>query len=219
MKTTGEIRHPIVGQVPRGLFFIGVGLLVSGIAWQFSQTPRSVHIPGALLLMCYLGWLLLESPVTFHRGSAKPLDTATLLAYGTSRIGLIATAEVIPIEWHRWSNWLILPFAVFCAGVALRLIAMRTLGQWYSHHVARGAGQQAVTSGPYRFIRHPAYAGMLVANVALTTFFFNVGSALFMAALAAAVVWRLLVEERVLRDMPGYAAYASGKNRLIPMVW
>lgn len=219
MKNVSTIRQSIVGRVPQFLFFIGAGLLVFGIAWQFSRTPRSLHIPGGVLLICYLGWLLLESPVTFQRGEAKPLDTATLLAYIGSRLGLIASAEFIPIEWHQWSNWLLLPFVAFCAGVALRLVAMRTLGRWYTHHVARGAGQQAVTSGPYRFIRHPAYAGMLVANLALTTFFFNIGSALFMAALAAAVVWRLLVEERVLHDMPGYAAYASGKNRLIPMVW
>jgi protein-S-isoprenylcysteine O-methyltransferase Ste14 len=219
MRRVAIINKRIVRYVPRCLFFIGTAVLIAGIARQFVLTPRSLHVAGGVFLICYFGWLLLETPVTFQRARAEPADAATLLAYGTARLGLVVAATVLPIEWRHWTDWLLLPFAVFFAGVALRVVAMRTLGRWYSHHVARGAGQRTVTSGPYRFIRHPAYTGMLVAHVALVAFFLNTLSLLFMAALTAAVVWRLLVEERVLRDMPGYSTYAAGRRRLIPGVW
>lgn len=209
----------LVIRAPRILFVAAVIVLGIGIARQFAQESETFHLAGGVLLSCYLAWLFLEMPITFRRAPAKPADMGTLLAYALARLGLLIVATQIPAQWRSWAAWMIVPLAAFVTGVALRLIAMRTLGRWYSHHVASGTGQRTVTSGPYRVIRHPAYAGMLIANISLTAFFFNPMSVVFLLLLATAVTWRILVEERVLHNMPGYSAYSARKHRLIPGVW
>ena len=83
------------------------------------------------------------------------------------------------------------------------------------------ADQRVVETGPYAVLRHPMYAGagilLLGSGVALGTWW-AVAPAV---ALMAAIVWRLLDEERFLSaNLPGYDAYRlRTRYRLIPGVW
>ena len=212
-------RKHVAIRAPHFLFAIGIIVLAVGIRRQFLQVSEPVHLAGGILLSCYLAWIFLETPITFRQAPTEPAETATLLAYALARLAVVVTATVLSTQWQGWADWMLIPMVAFIAGVALRLIAMRTLGRWYSHHVASGADQQAVTWGPYRVIRHPAYAGTLVAHIGVVAFFLNPLSVIFMMLLVVAIIWRIRVEERVLRDIPGYSAYSCGKPRLIPGVW
>jgi protein-S-isoprenylcysteine O-methyltransferase Ste14 len=49
-----------------------------------------------------------------------------------------------------------------CAGAALRVLAVRCLGKYFRTRVSMEDGQALVRWGPYRFIRHPAYAGAML---------------------------------------------------------
>ena len=82
-------------------------------------------------------------------------------------------------------------------------------------------GHTVISSGPYRFVRHPGYtAGLLAAitsGIALGSWIST-----FIAPIALALlVWRTMVEDRMLqRDLPGYADYAARvQYRLVPGVW
>ena len=82
-------------------------------------------------------------------------------------------------------------------------------------------GHTVISTGPYRFVRHPGYtAGLLAAitsGIALgswiSTFIVPIAFALF--------VWRTIVEDRMLqRDLPGYADYAARvRYWLVPGIW
>jgi protein-S-isoprenylcysteine O-methyltransferase Ste14 len=82
-------------------------------------------------------------------------------------------------------------------------------------------GHSVITTGPYRFVRHPGYAAALLAAV---TSGIALGSwiSTFIAPIAlVGLVWRTMVEERMLQsDLPGYADYAARvRYRLVPGIW
>ena len=82
-------------------------------------------------------------------------------------------------------------------------------------------GQTVVSTGPYRYVRHPMY-GTTIVFIVGTTLLLGSWYGLFLGAiLVAMIVFRAIQEERVLRlELPGYEAYmARVKYRLIPYVW
>jgi len=82
-------------------------------------------------------------------------------------------------------------------------------------------GHSVVSSGPYAVIRHPGYAGVLLAHLALP-FALESISALLPTALATLFfVARASREERTLQDcLAGYRQYqARVRWRLLPGVW
>ncbi|GAA3194968.1 methyltransferase family protein [Dactylosporangium siamense] len=191
------------------IFGTAVGILAGG---------ASVHRadPAALVVIgLYALWLLVEAPVAL-RATSAPQDAWTIVPYGAARLATLACCLLAAGERPAWF-WA--SAAVFAGGVGLREVAIRTLGRFYSHHVVRRSDQVAVTHGPYRMIRHPAYAGMILAHVGLVGCFPGPAGVLALCALVASIVWRLRVEEQVLWDMPGYRDYAVGRKRLVPGVW
>jgi protein-S-isoprenylcysteine O-methyltransferase Ste14 len=77
-----------------------------------------------------------------------------------------------------------------------------------------------VVSGPYRFTRHPAYAGMIIANAGIFMYFFNwVTICVFLFILLPAILLRIAVEERTLFGIEGYSEFAKERKRLFPAVW
>ena len=81
--------------------------------------------------------------------------------------------------------------------------------------------QRVITTGPYRIVRHPMYAGAVVLLAATPLALGSWWSLLVVPLFIGVIVWRLLDEERVLAaTLPGYAAYlATTRARLIPGIW
>lgn len=213
MSTLGPARSRWLLHAPRILFFVALAVLLAGVALQWPGGSRLARVQ----IVLYLGWLLSEVPVTF-RGVTAMKESHTLVPYALARIATIA-ACVLPPAPATSPPLAVAGLALFVAGVAMRAVAIKTLGRFYTHHVARRTDQVAVTTGLYRFVRHPAYCGMLLAHVGLVVGFASPLSVWGLLMLFAAVIWRIRVEERALWDMPGYAEYATGKARLCPGVW
>jgi protein-S-isoprenylcysteine O-methyltransferase Ste14 len=82
--------------------------------------------------------------------------------------------------------------------------------------------QPVVTNGPYRLLRHPSYAGGLLAEVGIAVTAANwVSVAVFAVALVAIIAWRIRIEETALLSTLGgkYRSCASHHKRLIPLIW
>jgi protein-S-isoprenylcysteine O-methyltransferase Ste14 len=111
---------------------------------------------------------------------------------------------------------------VMSLGLALRIWAIASLGSSFRSTVEVEPGQSVVSSGPFRWIRHPSYAGLLLILAGLGA---ALGNWLSFAACVAlplpAIVWRIHVEEAELGRVlgPAYGTYQSGRARLIPGVW
>ena len=107
-------------------------------------------------------------------------------------------------------------------GSLLFLWARRTLGKFYAGHVSIVEGQPLVQSGPYRFIRHPAYAGYLLMSFGISFGYSSLfGIAAIVLLLLPAMIHRLRLEDGLLADHFGeeFRKYAAGTKCLLPGIW
>ena len=109
----------------------------------------------------------------------------------------------------------------FQAGaVALFLWARWTFGMRSFHPAANPTEGGLVTSGPYRFLRHPIYAAVLFFAAAGAAARPSWAAAGFGALLFAGALTRALAEERLLVERyPEYADYARHTRRFVPLVF
>jgi methyltransferase len=99
----------------------------------------------------------------------------------------------------------------------LRIWILITLGRRWSARGAVARNVAVVTSGPYRYVRHPNYAVVLGELLCLPLAFGLRGLAfLGLVANAALLAVRISDEERLLMRQPGYANHFRDKRRLVP---
>src|ERR1017187_9860264 len=107
-------------------------------------------------------------------------------------------------------------------GLALRIWAIVVLGRSFRTTVEVDAGQVVVSRGPYRWIRHPSYTGLLLITAGFGLAFSNwPGLVICLVVPAAATLRRIQVEESELTRVLGgpYLAYRDRTKLLIPGVW
>ncbi len=82
-------------------------------------------------------------------------------------------------------------------------------------------GHTVVREGPYKYVRHPGYAGGLISWLAAPVFFSSWWVLIPAVGVAAASFRRTALEDRTLQEeLPGYAEYSQEvKYRLIPGIW
>jgi len=144
-------------------------------------------------------------------------------------LGMIAVFYLSPLEYLLIAAWLprtvLMKFGGFglvAAGGALFVWARRTLGVNYSGHIMVGKEQELVQSGPYRFIRHPAYAGYLLMALGISLGYASLAGLISVfALLLPSLVYRIKVEGKLLSERFGeaYHQYASQVKRFIPDLW
>ena len=111
---------------------------------------------------------------------------------------------------------------VMWLGLAIRVWAIAALGRAFRTTVEVDPGQAVVSTGPYRWVRHPSYSGLLLI---VTGFGLGTGNWLALAICAVlplpALLWRIHVEEAELTAVLGnrYRAYQADTKRLIPGLW
>ncbi len=124
---------------------------------------------------------------------------------------------------HARADLHVAALALLLLGVALRFAAIQTLGRAFSVNVAIRSGQSIVQHGLYAHVRHPSYTALLVIFFALGLQTANpLALAVTLLPPAAALLWRIHVEERALRSGLGaaYDDYALRvPHRLIPGLW
>jgi len=116
----------------------------------------------------------------------------------------------------------IIGLILFVVGLIIRWVAIIHLGRFFTVNVAIAEDHQLITTGPYRFVRHPSYTGTLLIFLGFGLCMLNVFSlAAVFLPVSTAFLWRMHVEEQVLRDAFGerYLTYAAQTRRLIPLIY
>jgi protein-S-isoprenylcysteine O-methyltransferase Ste14 len=154
------------------------------------------------------------SPRTHHAGrvlvALQFALIAVLVVLGAQALGRSAALPA-----------LVAAAVLAAAGVALGLAALAANRPGnFNIHPAPREGGHLVAHGPYRSIRHPMYAAVLLLAAAAAVLAANVAGTLAWVALLAVLLAKARLEERWLAaHHAGYAAYCRGTRRLLPGVY
>jgi len=137
-----------------------------------------------------------------------------LLFSGWLRIGILRQRFVPEENSLRWTG-----FAISCVGVSIAVWARCCLGANWSARVTLKEGHQLIRSGPYRFVRHPIYTGMLVAACGTALIVGEWRGLLAIVLLVAAHSRKALREEALLAKEFGeeYLNYRRTTGFLFPL--
>ena len=190
---------------------IGLSLLSWGVRGFFFVDAAERFAPPRLtlsVLQLVVGLMFLFRRSLVFRASWRDLAVALPSFF----LGSAAMALARP-----WSQWPLPAEMLFAVGGAGAMLSLATLGRCFA--ILPGA-RGVVVRGPYRIVRHPAYAGELIM---LGGCAWALGLPLGPIALVAAlpcIAVRILAEERSLNRLEAYRAYAEKVRwRLVPLLW
>ena len=208
------------------LLFIAAGTMKWPMAWAYTVLLLVSTIGSRLIVWKRSPDTLRERAKFTSSQGTKPWDRVLVAIVGI--LGPMAMMLVAGLDQRlEWSAVVpriaqYLGILVIAAGYALAVWAM-VVNPFFSA-VARiqdDRGQVVVTSGPYRVIRHPSYAGALFSYLALPVMLDALWALVPALVTVGALVIRTALEDRMLRgELEGYQQYAEEtRYRLVPGLW
>ena len=193
-----------------------------------------------------LGWFLLLTGGSYALGVMivfglrrqrfweSPLEGETIKAERGDRsfwllaLGMAACFYLSPLEYMlfpalipRTNGLEVCGLILVILGTLLFIWARRTLGKNYSGHVSVNTEQTLVQTGPYRWIRHPAYSGYLLMALGITIGYSSLaGIVVFLFVLLPGMFYRIQIEEKLLEAFGDeYKSYQQRTGRFFPRIW
>jgi len=153
-------------------------------------------------------WDKILAPLVGLGGGLIPLAAGLEARFGSSS-GFGLGAEIVSLALilagYVFSSWALIENRFFSGMVRIQ----------------KERGHRVVSSGPYRWVRHPGYAGALLTFLCTPVLLASYWACLPAALLMVVTVMRTSLEDRTLQqELPGYADYAGRtRYRLLPGIW
>jgi len=222
----GLIRLVLLIPIMLGTLLLSAGKWDWWEAWAYTITGLVVLLGSRALLILKHPDLALERARAHGMEDVKEWDR--YLMPFTALIGPFISWIVAGLDQRfGWSpdlpDWIqIAALILIQLGSLLGSWAM-VVNRYFSSHVRiqTDRGQTVVREGPYRFVRHPGYAGGLLSWLAGPVFFSSLWVILPTVLVIIASLIRTVLEDRTLRkELPGYEEYTQQtKYRLVPGIW
>jgi len=196
----------------QGWVYVGLGLF-------FTFASR-------LILLRLNPSLITERAHSLDAKDTKPWDRVLvpiITMFGPLVVWIVAGLD------RRWSWSAPLSPALLVAAIVV-LVLSYALATWAmlvntffsgTVRIQKERGHTVISSGPYRYVRHPGYVGGLLANLAVPFVLGSLWALIPSLALVALTILRTALEDRTLQEeLPGYKDYAQRtRYRLLPGVW
>jgi protein-S-isoprenylcysteine O-methyltransferase Ste14 len=191
----------------------------------FDTVPARIAFDG---ILCVFAAGEVAIRVISSRNGGRDRELVSLIVVvaglGLSLAGALAAATRVPaaaIPFARVPIFVV-GIVIMAFGIGLRFWSVVALGRYFTVAVQVRENQPVIDSGPYRLLRHPAYAGLLCVCLG-----FGIALGNWLAVIVAvvptlaAVVVRIRVEERMLLARIGapYEDFCATRSRLLPHVW
>lgn len=174
-------------------------------------------------VVIWLIWAIRTKPTQMREGVSSRLSYIVL----TMAAFLAMFSGSVPEGWLRtrlfaanlWTE--VLGVVITAAGIGFAVWARVYLGGNWSGTVTVKVGHQLVRSGPYRWVRHPIYTGMILAMAGTALERRQVRGVVAVILLYAGFKIKSRIEEHVMRATfgPEYADYSRTTGAIIPKLW
>jgi protein-S-isoprenylcysteine O-methyltransferase Ste14 len=224
MSRTKAILHAVGSPLTLvALVFLPAGRIDWTPGWIFIAVLVAIFGLSALLLAC-LNPMIYRARSRFQPGTKK----WDLMLLAVLFPAIIAEVPIATLDAGRM-GWSAVPLWVVPVGYLLLIggIAVTTWAQAVNPFFEPGVriqkerAHRVITSGPYRFVRHPGYSGAIGMFVGIPLALASWWALLPAALAIALLVVRTGLEDRLLQaELPGYADYSRRtRYRLAPGLW
>jgi len=187
------------------------------------------YVLHALVPTLWILWLAywIVAARTTHETRRREGRASRFSHYGPLILGglLLGVPNILGAELDRPFHaatpfWLLLAVALVVPGLGFSALARAYLGRNWSVEVTIKNQHELVRSGPYAVVRHPIYAGMLLALIGTALMIGNWRALIGLALIVAAVLRKLTIEERFMAEQFGeaYSRYRADVPALIPFL-
>jgi protein-S-isoprenylcysteine O-methyltransferase Ste14 len=214
-------------------FLIGavvLGVLLFLPAWTFNYWQAWVFIIVFGLASNAIGiFLSLRDQALLERrknvGPKAEQNTVQKIIMSVAVIALISLFIFSALD-HRF-GWSSMPAFVPVVGEVLVVLGFVIFyfvfkeNRFGASNIQTEAGQKVISTGPYAFLRHPMYAGVLVLLIGVPLALGSYWCLLVLAIAIPGLILRILDEEKLLKkELPGYTDYMyKVRYRLVPYIW
>ena len=182
--------------------YLGIGFFLSeaGLALRRRASSKGTtvdHDAGSLRIL----WIVISASIT---------------------AGFFLAGRGVRLWLPAGLPWPLIGTAVFATGAALRWWAIWHLGQFFTVNVAVAANHRVVDTGPYRFVRHPSYSGILLQFAGLGLSLGTLPSLLvILIPPTLAILYRVRIEEATLRThlADAYVDYSLRTKKIVPLIF
>jgi protein-S-isoprenylcysteine O-methyltransferase Ste14 len=208
------------------VMFLTAGTFRWASAWVYLLIHVFFTLAGRLIAWRKNPGVLRERAQSLEAEDTKPWDKVLVVIGGL--VGPLILFLVAGWD-YRYQATPELPLALQVIALVSVLCGF-LLGTWafvinaYFSAVVRiqeDRGQTVIQDGPYRYIRHPGYAGGLMAYLCIPMMLGTLWALIPAVILILVMIYRTSMEDKMLQEeLPGYSEYATRTRfRLIPGIW
>jgi protein-S-isoprenylcysteine O-methyltransferase Ste14 len=226
-----SVKYILVNAIRFLGFLLVLGLLLFLPAGTLAYWQGWVFLAGfGIAIVVFLVYGMLHDPEMLKERShkaknVKHWDTIILNIYTVFLVIMIVLA---PLDGGRF-HWSKVPYWVNLLGLGLMILSFGlltwvTVTNTYLSRYVRiqdDRGHQVITSGPYRFVRHPMYASNILFFPSIPLLLGSWWALIPAVIIMGLFILRTYLEDKTLQaELPGYKEYAQRTRfRMIPGVW
>lgn len=208
------------------ILFLSAGTIKWGMGWIYSGLIIAVSLISRILVFKKNPSLLIERS-KFNQGEGTQSWDRFLLIIVSIIFPIICLVTAGLDYRFEWSPAISQALQYLAVGIILFL---SIVGTWAmvenpyfsaSVRIQQDRGQVVISTGPYKFVRHPGYSSAVVSNLVFPIVLGTLWTLIPAVLTIGLIILRTALEDQMLQeDLPGYKEYASQvRFRLIPGFW
>jgi protein-S-isoprenylcysteine O-methyltransferase Ste14 len=206
------------------ILFISAGTLAWINGWLYTGLV-SIYWVISTVVLARVNPEMLNARGNVVKKGTKGFERIWVVIYPTLTFAnlVVMGFDAVRFQWSFMPFWLtyvgILMF-VFAIPLAFWAMAVNKFFEWTAR-IQDDRQQYVCTSGPYKIIRHPGYAGAIISILVYPLILGSWWGFVLSGISAIIIIIRTALEDSMLQnELPGYREYANQvKYRLIPLVW